>query len=274
MAQPKSTPTYAPPPITNPDTSNILDTLVVYTQAARAANGGTATMNANVDAQIALTNTIYSNSNVVQRLRLVYKGEVNYTEVNMDVDLPRVRSVDDGMLDEVPILRDIYRADFVSLWGQYSDYCGLGYLMSTESSTFSGSGYNVTASPSCTGASSYTFAHELGHNMGLRHDNFVDTGTNTVTPESGGLARTSFYSHGYYDLTNRFRTVMSYNDACVNGGFNCTRIPHFSNPNISYNNSGSYAPAVLATTGKFTSVPPVPETPGQERRATPTSARR
>ncbi len=256
VAQPKTVPTYSPPPIASPDTNDILDVIVVYTQAARSANGGTATMNANVDAQIALTNTIYANSVVTQRLRLVHKGEVDYTEVDMDTDLPRVASTNDGILDEVPILRDIYQADFVSLWGVYVDYCGLGYLMVTESSTFAGSAYNVTASPSCTGAGSYTFAHELGHNMGLRHDNFVDNGTNTVTAEIGGGSKTSFYSHGYYDLVNRFRTVMSYNDACVNGGFNCTRIPHFSNPNISYNNSGSYAPAVLATTGKFTGTYP------------------
>jgi hypothetical protein len=240
-----------PPEIARDDGSTI-DIMVVYTQAARSANGGTAQMNTNVDAQITLTNTIYANSNVVQRLRLVYKGEVNYTEVNMDTDLPRITN-SDGFMDDVLTLRDIYAADFVSLWGVYNDYCGLGWLMATEQASFASLGYNVTASPSCTGSGSYTFAHELGHNMGLRHDNYVDTTANTnVTPEAGGAAVNITYAHGYIDLTNRFRTVMSYNDQCVASGFNCTRIPHFSNPSINFNNSASYPSAVLATTGNAT----------------------
>ncbi len=86
--------------------------------------------------------------------------------------------------------------------------------------------------------------------MGLRHDNFVDlTANTTVTPEAGGAAVAIQYAHGYIDLTNRFRTVMSYNEQCIAGGFNCTRIPHFSNPSVSFNNVSGYASAVLATTG-------------------------
>ncbi|MFN8696589.1 MAG: Calx-beta domain-containing protein, partial [Burkholderiales bacterium] len=235
------------------DDGSIVDVMVVYTPTARSQNGGVAQINANIDAQIALTNTIYANSNVVQRLRLVYRGEVNYTEVNMDTDLPRLRSASDGFMDEVPILRDIYKADFVSLWGGYSDYCGLGYIMASESASFESSAYNIVASPSCTAANSYTFAHELGHNMGLRHDNYVDAATTSVTPEAGGSSTTISYAHGYIDLTNRFRTVMSYNDQCVAFGFGCTRIPHFSNPAVSFNNSASYPSAMSATTGNAAS---------------------
>jgi hypothetical protein len=242
-------PIFSPPPTAARDDGSTMDVMVVYTPAARTANSGTAQMHANIDTQIALTNTIYANSNVVQRLRLVYRGETNYTEVNMDTDLPRVTTSGDGHMDDVPLLRDLYKADFVSLWGVYNDYCGLGWLMATENASFASLGYNVTASPSCTGAGSYTFAHELGHNMGLRHDNYMDSAATTVTPEAGGAAVSVGYAHGYIDLTNRFRTVMSYNDQCVASGFNCSRIPHFSNPSISYNNSGFYGSAVLATTG-------------------------
>ncbi len=134
------------------DDGSTMDVMVVYTLAARTQNGSVAQINANIDAQIALTNTIYANSNVVQRLRLVYRGETNYTEVNMDTDLPRLRDGTDGFMDDVPVLRDIYKADFVSLWGAYSDYCGLGYLMGTESSGFAASAFNIVASPSCTAA--------------------------------------------------------------------------------------------------------------------------
>jgi hypothetical protein len=234
------------------DDGTSVDVMVVYTPAARSQNGGVAQIQANIDAQVALTNTIYANSNVVQRVRLVYRGEVSYVEVDMDTDLPRLRGTNDGFMDEVPILRDIYRADIVSLWGVYNDYCGLGYLMGTESANFASSAYNIVASPGCTGAGSYTFAHEMGHNMGLEHDNYVDTSPNTtVTPEGGGVATTIQYAHGYVDLVNRFRTVMSYNDQCVANGFNCNRIPYFSNPSVSFNNNAVYPSAVLATTGNL-----------------------
>jgi hypothetical protein len=235
------------------DDGSTLDVAVVYTRNTRVAYGGTSFVNAAVDAQIALTNTIYANSDVVQRLRLVYKGEVNYTETDPSSDLTRVRNVGDGFLDEVPILRDLYGADFVSLWGTgsgYSALCGIGFVMSSENASFATSAYNVINSPSCTGAGSFTFAHELGHNMGLRHDNFVDSSTTAVTPEAGGVAATITYAHGYIDLLNRFRTVMAYPDQCdqQTPAINCTRIPYFSNPGINYFNL-SYVSATSAPTG-------------------------
>ena len=242
-------PTFVPPPETARDDGSTMDVMVVYTPAARAQNGGTAQMQANIIAQRDYTNLIYANSNVVQRLRLVYMGEVAHTEVNMDVDLPRLEATSDGFLDEVPLLRDLYHADFVSLWGVYTGSCGLGSLMATESATFHPNAYNAVASPACTGAGSATFAHELGHNMGLRHDAFMDSATTVVTAEATGLTTTIPYAHGYVDITNRFRTVMAYPDACNALSPGCNRIPYFSNPAISYNNNPPYGLAFLAPTG-------------------------
>ena len=220
------------------DTGPQIDVMVVYTPVVRVNNGGTAQMHANIDAQVAFTNLIYANSNVVQRLRLVYKGEVAYTETTDSVDLSRLRNPNDGFMDSVPVLRDIYKADFVSLWGNYPTTCGLGYLMSTESSGFTDSAYNTVNSPGCTGSGSATFAHELGHNMGVDHDNFVtmDSPTSIVTPEAGGPATEIRYAHGYVDIVNRFRTVMAYDDHCfATPPFTaCDRTPHFSNPNVLY----------------------------------------
>ena len=246
----KSKVVEAPPPPAADDGTSI-DVLVLYTQAARAAAGGTAQMNVEAAAEVTQTNTYYANSNVVQRLRLVYAGEVTHTEVDMDTDLPRLRSGTDGFADEAPILRDLYKADFVSLWGMYNDYCGLGFLMVNESSNFAGSAYNIV-SYDCTGPGGRTFAHELGHNMGLRHDNYQDpTPTTNVTPEAGGAAVDITYAHGHVDLVNRFRTIMSYNDQCAAQAppFNCFSIPHFSNPAINFTNTAFYPSAVSAPTG-------------------------
>ncbi len=196
-----------------------IDVLVAYTPAALAGAGGLAGMNTLIALGITETNDAYAASGVTQRLRLVNSMQVAYVDSgDMGTDLTRLQVPNDGFLDEVHPARDLYGADFVSLWVENDGGgCGIGYLMSTISSAFAGNAFNVTSRNCATG--NYSFGHELGHNMGLRHDAFVDTNTTTPFP----------YAHGYVDLVNKFRTVMSYNDQCAASGFNCTRIKGFSN---------------------------------------------
>lgn len=242
---------------TGPDTGDVVDVMVLYTPAAKLQNGGAAQIAANIDAEIALTNTIYAQSNVVQRLRLVYQGEIAYAgHPVMSTDLQRLTLAGGGFMDEALSLRNVYAADLVSLWGVYEtgQGCGVGWVMENENAGFETQGYSVVNSPVCTGGSSYTLAHELGHNMGLKHDNFQsgqqnESPNNTVTAEGTGATATIAYAHGYIDLANRFRTVMSYDQQCVNAGYSCSRIPYFSNPAISYDNHGYYGGATPATTG-------------------------
>ena len=100
-------------------------------------------------------------------------------------------------------------------------FCGIGFLMTTVSASFASSGFNVVKRTCATGY--YSFGHELGHNMGLRHDVTVDSGTTPFV-----------YAHGYVDVVHQFRTVMAYNNACTDSGVNCTRIQYFSNPNVNF----------------------------------------
>src|SRR5207247_7686882 len=62
------------------DDGSTIDVLVLYTPAARNAAGGTTAMQQQVQLAVALTNTGYLNSGVIQRVRLVESREVNYTE--------------------------------------------------------------------------------------------------------------------------------------------------------------------------------------------------
>ena len=62
------------------DSASQIDVMVIWTPAARTAAGGTSAIQSLINLAVANTNTAYANSAVTQRLRLVYAGELSYTE--------------------------------------------------------------------------------------------------------------------------------------------------------------------------------------------------
>ena len=215
------------------DTAAQIDVMVLYTPAARAAAGGAAAMQAAASLGVALANGAYANTNLVQRLRPVYIGEITFTENtgpdSFDDDLDALSGVNPSSTlgATVARLRELTRADVVSLiteHGPSAPYCGLGFLMKSNSTGFAPSAFSVVER-TCAN-SIFTFVHEIGHNMGAHHDPFVSVGEATVFP----------YSHGYIDTVGRFRTIMAYADQCTSiGFFNCDRIQMFSSPLFSFN---------------------------------------
>jgi hypothetical protein len=207
------------------DTGSTIDVMVLYTPAARTAAGGTAAMNTEVDNAIALANTGYQNSGVTQRLRLVYKGEISYSEsspntlTGYQTDLARLRNTD-GYMDSVHTLRNRYGADFVTLFIKNSAACGLGYIMTSESTGFAVNAFNVV-DRGCI--SNFSFAHELGHNMGVMHDR----------ANSSSLGVFS-YSYGY-GQPGGYRDTMAYQSACGSGA--CPRVNYWSGPSVTYNSN-------------------------------------
>ena len=208
---------------TQADDGSTIDVMVAYTPAARNAAGGVPAMQTLIALGVTETNAAYANAGVIQRIRLVHAVEVSYTESgDFATDLNRVAGKTDGYIDNIHALRDQYGADAVSLWIESAgSTCGIAWVMTTVSAGFESSAFNVINRSCATGY--YSFAHELGHNMGLRHDTYVDAAT---TPYA--------YAHGYVDPAHNFRTVMGYNDACAAVSRNCTRIQWFSNPGINY----------------------------------------
>ena len=230
-ALPASTKVLPPPQaaIQTADSGALIDVMVVYTPSARISEGGSAGMQSRINLIVAETNNAYANSQVTQRIRLVYAGEVNYAETDLSTDLLRLQNPSDGFIDEVHALRNLYGADLVSLWGNYPAGCGQSNIMFTEGATFESQAFNVV-DRNCA-AGNYSFAHELGHNMGLLHDIADASGGTMVTPEGSTVSTSIAYAHGYVDSVNLFRTVMAVTTACAN----CVRIPYFSNPNVSFN---------------------------------------
>ncbi|MBI2840141.1 MAG: IPT/TIG domain-containing protein [Acidobacteria bacterium] len=198
-----------------------IDVLVLYTAAAASTSGNIA---AEIQLGIDETNTQYANSAVNQRVNLVATYQVNYAEsYNSNTDLTRVSSTSDGYIDEIHSLRDAFGADEVSFWldSLEPNICGRGYIMTSVSTGFASSAFNVVWLNCATGY--YSFGHEMGHNMGLRHDWYVD---GNVTPYD--------YAHGYAYPAGSWRTVMAYNNACTASGTSCTRVPYYSNPSVNY----------------------------------------
>jgi hypothetical protein len=211
-------------PCTN-DNSGTIDVMVVYTAPARSAAGGTEAMEALIYLAVEETNQSYLNSQITQRLRLVHRAEVSYTESgNAQTDRDRLRNPTDGFMDNVHALRDTYGADLVALIVQNAGagLCGIAYIMDPVSTSFENYAFAVVASNCATGY--YSFGHELGHIMSARHDAYVDP-TN-FSPYQ--------YNHGYTYPAGAWRTVMGYNNACSAVSVNCTRIPYFSNPGVTY----------------------------------------
>ncbi|MBL8175542.1 MAG: S-layer homology domain-containing protein [Bryobacterales bacterium] len=201
------------------DSAATIDVLVAYTAAAKTAAGGTASMVNKINLAIAEMNQSFVNSSVAITVQLAAAVEVAYTEAaSISQDLDNLRGTTDGQLDEVHALRNQHGADLVSLLIQRSasGTVGQAFLMQSPGSYFASFAFSVTEQAYATGPN-YTFAHELGHNLGCAHDR-ANTG-------SGGA-----YSYSYGYQGSNFRSIMAY--AC--SGRSCPRINYWSNPAVSY----------------------------------------
>ena len=133
------------------------------------------------------------------------------------------------ILDVLHTLRDEVGADLVHLIvGEADDICGRAYIPGVFGLTLQG----------CGGR---TFAHELGHNMGLRHDRHAqlhsssEGGRGPVTPDPAfGYVNQRAFEPGALP-SSRWRSVMAYNAQCDDAGFFCSTPLRFSNPDQRFN---------------------------------------
>lgn len=133
----------------------------------------------------------------------------------------------------VTTLRDAHAADLCGLWvgsGTYAGACGIGYLNTNPTNYNDMAAFTVT-DYGC-GMTNLTYAHECGHNMGLRHDYFVDGGTSPCDHHHGYTNQVVI--PGGIPASGRWRTIMAYNNECSSNGFNCTRLARWANPSLTY----------------------------------------
>ena len=207
-----------------------IDVAVFYTPAARRAEGGTAAIEAVIDLMIAETNQAYRDSGVNQRVVLAAREEVEYTEAHSaGVDLDRLTESEDGHMDGVHAIRDRVGADLVHLIAAPDSdrVCGIAQLAPRAGRAFGLTGHD------CGG---FVFAHELGHNMGLRHDRYNACGywcDNWPAPYAYGYVN----QRGFSAAPDRRRwvTIMAYGTQCQAEGVRCHGIHRFSNPAQTWN---------------------------------------
>jgi hypothetical protein len=194
--------------------NTVQDVMMLYTPAVRASYGSVAITEAAILDAVVAVNQAYTDSQVNIQLNTVHIGEVAYNEDgNMSNTLVRLRTTNDGYMDEVHGWRDAYGADLVAMISMDTNACGIAYVMSSNSSGFSPYAFSVTKKSCVSGA---TLDHEIGHNQGNCH-NREETGCTTPA-----------YAYGYGLCGPAFRTIMSYSSPC-----GTSKIRHFSNPNVS-----------------------------------------
>jgi len=209
-------------PGTAADSGAFIDILFVYTTGARTAAGGQAAINAIVQLSVDTSNSAYSSSSVIQRIRLAGRRGTSYSETGgtFDDHLSRVTASSDGVMDFVHDWRDDYQADLVALIIDDTDggnTFGLAWVIGGASDQ--ANGYSVTDQAFAASAQNWSLVHELGHNMGSRHDQ-----------QQGGAGITSYaFGHSFNGNTQgSLRTIMARRAL---GG---TRIQRFSNPTINF----------------------------------------
>jgi hypothetical protein len=217
----KQTPEKSPHPCspnpnltgTDPATINLL---VVYTPAAEAwASSSEGSIANTIAGAMAHTTAVLDNLNNGDEMILVHSQQVNYTEFagghDMARDLYRLTDPHDGYMDEVHQLRVQHNADIVVLLTLANDYGGIAWVINDTRIGLYDYAFNITRVQQASWT--YTFIHEIGHNMAMSHE--VENASWSVFP----------YSYGWHWMGNddtRYGSVMSYTGA---------RCPYFSDPN-------------------------------------------
>lgn len=248
-AEPLRVALKAEPPATaaaGMDDGSVVDVLVLWTPGTLALAGTEARLDIAIDLAITTTNDAFESSGVDLRVNLVGAEQVDYVPSGQgETDLQRLREPEDGFMDAVHARRDILGADLVALFVDDTDVGGIAYVLRQLNAAFRSSAFSLVWYGQGPYHRGLTFAHELGHNMGLAHDRYVAT-------ENNGIFG---YSHGYVNLKAFeagaesdacWLTIMAYATRCTDAGFETpVAIPYFSTPHRVYPEAGDVEPAPL-----------------------------
>jgi hypothetical protein len=202
--------------------SRTVDVLLLYSSAVAGRYDITTLVN-NATASM---NTAFAESGVDAAVRVVHYHEVsNYSEPDpMDPDAD-VYGLADSIRDNDPPfafidqMRSDYDADLVHMLFDASkspDACGWGFWFYTNAGD--DTAFVSVGGDECISAQN-AFAHEIAHNIGGRHDSWLDP--DPPLPYT--------YSNGYSRLSPARRTILG-SGRCFMG--DCVRLNRWSSPNL------------------------------------------
>jgi hypothetical protein len=241
-----------------PTPNYVIDLYIVYTTGFAQALGTNVMTRLNF--LVTRANTTYTDSEVAMTLRLVGASMVNYSDATSDSTAlyavtPGCTSgcaeaFDSATFGSIESLRAAAGADLVALLRNGSGFGGSG--IAWVGSTSPNPLYSYSVVTGCTQGCESVFIHELGHNMGNKHDRYTNawqsggtaggaypnafgyafckSGTLNCTPDivnglPGGCGGTQPNCAVPGDLSN-FRDIMAYFQSSAQ------QIYKFSNPSI------------------------------------------
>ena len=206
----------------SPASQSVVDVLVAYTPLVIAAQpGGIDALRAKSLVMIGIADAALRDAGT-GGARLAGTLPVEFVETT-DGDSRDSETLERfTQLGTVHAALDNRAADVATLIVDENVTIGIAKLLEPQDSPVAG--FSLVGRTSM--AASMTFAHELGHNMGLWHD-WYNSGS------EGGWRPSS---KGYVSLAGRFTTIMAYDTHCIDvlGGTGCSTIAVYSNPNRDY----------------------------------------
>jgi peptidyl-Asp metalloendopeptidase len=211
-----------PAPGKQPKTFGPIRIMFLYTKAVAA---GAPSIRADIELLMEQLRTAYSTDrlggNFSVTTELAHAQEVNYVEADsMEKDLDRLSDPRDSVFRPIHALRNTHKADIVHMLikGKPSNGCGVGWFNAGLRPE-----HAISVSDYQCALQNFSAVHEIGHNMGMAHDRFVEQDAKPGPTE---------FNFGFVALERGTRSVMAYNDQCSRQNKNCMRLLQLSSPNI------------------------------------------
>ncbi len=190
-----------------------IDVFVFWTRAAQDSAGGRNAIKAIIRLAFIEARDANHISSISYDLLLAGFAYTDYEEGgnSYQTHLEGLQNPFDGAVNEMPQVRNDSGADIVSLFVHDTGACGIAYINGAWDENYA---FNVVHWNCAAAVNSWSFAHELGHNMGSGHE----------VGDGGGITN---YARGHKFTGNSgsvWRTIM------VTNSVNSTRIQYFSNP--------------------------------------------
>jgi hypothetical protein len=246
--------------LTATSTNASVDLVLGYSTGLKTRLGGTSQVNTRLNFIVDVANEALSNSKVNGRLRLLHTVQVNYSDTTTtnrdalfeltgqsctntpvgsihlpDADVNCVAAAVPASLAPLVTARAKYGADLVALVRDNQpaqQTCGVAWVIGGgQTPITAGSaafGFSVISDSMGGACRSETLAHEIGHNLGLVHDQVSAAGGDDSNTDGNPLDPNEYgrYSYSFGYVTADFYTVMS----LPGPGLTAYRV--FSNPRI------------------------------------------